>query len=217
MTKQESFKKRIRERMAKTGERYSAARRQLLASASNRERTWMSEPETSNDAVRAATGRGWEEWCDIIDAWPGSVDGHAPIAKHLEEQYNEVSAWWAQGITIGWERITGRRLPGEMPDGTFTANKSKTLNGDASQLRALLLDDAARNDLFPGVTTELKSDPAAKTIRIAVGPGVASFGLTDKGAGRANIAIQHARLPKVGDVDEWKFYWSEWLDAIAEG
>ena len=208
---------RIRERMAKTGERYSAARQQLINGAGSRNRTWVSEPETTDDAVRSATGRGWEEWCDIIDAWPGAKDGHTAVAKHLETHYDTVSAWWAQGVTVGWERITGKRLPGEMPDGTFTANKSRTLNGDAQQLRELLLNDDARRDLFPGQTTELRSRATAKAIRISVGPGVALFGLTDKGDGRVNITIQHAKLPDAADVDEWKFYWTEWLDAVDEG
>lgn len=221
MTTDEALKKRISERiserMAKTGERYSAARQQLVVEHGPRNRTWVAEPETSNDAVRSATGRGWEEWCDIIDAWPGAKDGHAAVAKHLETHYDSVSSWWAQGVTVGWERITGRRLPGEMPDGTFTANKSRTIGGDAARLRRMLLDDHTRPALFPGQTTELRSKATAKAIRISVGPGVASFGLTDKGDGRVNITIQHAKLPGTDDVDEWKFYWTEWLDAVDEG
>ena len=44
MTSNASFKKRIRERMTKTGERYGAARRVLVEQAANREtvaRAWV--------------------------------------------------------------------------------------------------------------------------------------------------------------------------------
>jgi hypothetical protein len=81
MTRNESFKRRIRERMAQTGERYGAARRVLLERAAARERDgWVSEPEHTDEVVRAKTGRGWDEWRELIDAWPGHADGHAAVA-----------------------------------------------------------------------------------------------------------------------------------------
>jgi hypothetical protein len=88
MTEQESFKRRIRERMAKTGERYTAARRSLVDKSERRSgapagRTWVAEPELSDDSIRAATGKGWDEWCDVIDAWPGHGDGHTAIVAYL--------------------------------------------------------------------------------------------------------------------------------------
>jgi hypothetical protein len=52
MTQQESFKRRIRERMAKTGERYAAARRELVNQAARKEgRVWVSQPEVNNESV----------------------------------------------------------------------------------------------------------------------------------------------------------------------
>jgi hypothetical protein len=76
MTRNESFKRRIRARMAATGEKYGAARRVLLEQAASRAgRDWASEPEQSDDVIRANTGRGWDEWCRLIDDWPGHTDG----------------------------------------------------------------------------------------------------------------------------------------------
>ena len=61
MTRQESFKRRVRERMAKTGERYGAARRALVPAADDARRQWVSEPEMSEESIRRATGRGWDD------------------------------------------------------------------------------------------------------------------------------------------------------------
>lgn len=224
MTKQESFKRRVRSRMAKTGEKYGAARRVLLEQANVRHgtggRKWVSQPEVSDQRVLDATGRGWDEWCDIIDAWPQHVDGHPAVAAWLESHHH-LSGWWSQGVTGGWERITGRRLPGQMPDGTFTANKSKTVEVDAAVLRTLLLDDEHRADLFPGQLVALLSKPSAKAIRLGIGDTVARLSLTDKspaapGAKRAAVSVQHSKLADADAIDEWKFYWDEWLDAIDE-
>ncbi|HEU5113193.1 MAG TPA: hypothetical protein VFU96_07720, partial [Acidimicrobiia bacterium] len=154
MTRQETFKRRIRQRMEKTGERYGAARRVLIEQSTTTEpRPWASEPEMTDDTLRGATGRGWDEWCSILDAWPGHGDGHTAIATYLREE-QAVEGWWAQTITVGYERITGLRLPHQQPDGTFTAGKSRTVAADAALIREMLLDDEARADLFPGLETE---------------------------------------------------------------
>ncbi len=216
MTKQESFKRQIRERMAKTGERYAAARRVLIEQTPDHRRLWVSDPETSEDAVQAATGRSWDDWCDLIDKWPGSSNGHAGIASYLQAEHG-VDAWWAQGITVGFERITGLRLPHQMPDGTFSAGKSQTLRVDASLLRVMLLDKEGRRDLFPGRATELRSKATSKAISLSLGPGVAQFRIEPKADGKTKISIIHSRLPTLDDVAEWKFYWSDWLRAIDQG
>lgn len=215
MTKNESFKRRIRARMATTGERYVEARRVLIEQSESvsSTRTWVAPPEMSDPAIQSGTGRGWDEWCDLIDRFPGHSDGHTAIARYVREDLG-VDAWWAQGVTVGYERITGLRLPHQMADGTFTANKSKTVTVDVDELRRLLLDDDGRAHLFPSVPTELRSRPTAKALRMAVGPGSATVSIDDRGHGRAKITIQHERLPTFDDVEEWKFYWGEWLDAI---
>ena len=217
MTKQESFKRRIRERMMNTGERYAEARRMLVARAtpSNATRTWVAAPELSDEAIRAGTGKGWEDWCVLIDHFPGRADGHAAIAKHVHDDLG-AGDWWSQGVTVGYERITGLRLPHQMPDGTFTANKSATVAIEAEELRRLLLDDDDRGELFPAVATELKSKLTAKAIRIGMGTGSAIIRLEERSGGRTQIAIQHSQLPTFDDVEEWKFYWGEWLEAIGD-
>jgi hypothetical protein len=217
MTQQESFKRRIRERMAKTGERYAAARRALVQQAPKPGgRVWVSQPEVNDESIRKATDRGWDEWCDLIDAWPGNRDGHTAIAKFIHEELG-LGGWWGQGVAVGYERITGLRLPHQMADGTFTASKSRTVDIDVEALREMLLSDEARVDLFASVQTELRSKHTAKVLKISVGPGVAAFYVDVAKDGRTKLTIAHEKLPTFDSVEEWKFYWSEWLDAIEAG
>jgi hypothetical protein len=216
MTRQETFKRRIRQRMEKTGERYGAARRILIEQAlAPEQRQWASEPEMANETLREATGRGWDEWCRILDAWPGHADGHTAIATYLRDEHG-VEGWWAQTITVGYERITGLRLPHQQPDGTFTAGKSRTVKADAAMIREMLLDDQARADLFPGLETELRSRPTSKVLRIGIGPGTAQIALDPQDDGRVKITIAHDRLSTAEAVEEWKGYWSDWLEAVDE-
>ncbi len=178
-------------------------------------RQWVSQPGTSDTAIRKGTGRGWDEWCDLIDQFEHKADGHAAIADHVRKNLG-VGAWWAQSVTVGYERIVGLRLPYQRADGTFSANKSATVRTDADELRSMLLDDEERPHLFPGVSTELKSRPGTKAIRVAIGPGVATISFDDLGRGFTRVAIQHNHLPSLDSVEQWKFYWQEWLEAIEE-
>ena len=217
MTRQETFKRRIRARMERTGERYTAARRALIdRSDGSGSGTWASEPDTSDETVRSATGREWNEWREVIDAWSGRDEGHGAIVTYLIDQHG-VDGWWAQTVTVGYERITGRRRPHQAPAGTFTATKSRTMTVDGDALRQMLLDDDDREALFPGFATELRSRPTSKALRVAIGPGTALFDIAPRSDGRATITVSHERLPNAEDVAPWKDYWAAWLDALGEG
>src|SRR3990170_1571670 len=66
VTRQKSFKRLVRRRMDKTGESYTAARAVLLAA----DEPDGSQPPpfvTSDDTIRRRTGRGWEQWLDLLD------------------------------------------------------------------------------------------------------------------------------------------------------
>lgn len=212
MTQQESFKKRVRERMSRTGERYSTARRQLLSRAEPA-RSWAATPETSDDAVRASTGKGWEEWRRIIDGH--GITDHAAIASRLQESHG-LDGWWAQTVTVGYERIIGLRLPYQRPDGTFSATKSRTLSCDPDELRSMLLDSDDRAVLLGDLETELRSSPQSKSIRIRLDEGTVLFTLDPVSDGRTKATVTHERLARFDDVARWKEYWSGWLAAVDE-
>ncbi|MFA9429339.1 hypothetical protein [Egicoccus sp. AB-alg2] len=216
MTRNESFKRRIRSRMAKTGEKYGAARRVLLEQAADRDApNWASDPEHSDDVIRRQTGRGWDEWRELIDAWPGHADGHAAVATWLQDQH-DVPGWWAQNITVSWERITGRRLPNQMADGTFTAGRSATIGVDPVVLRETLRDADGRAALFPDMDVELRSRPTSKNVRLGMGDGVAEIQVSAKGERRATVTVAHAKLLSPDDVAHWKAFWGDWLAALDE-
>ena len=65
MTTQKTFKRRVRDRMAKTGESYTAARRQLIAGGDQPDPgTPTYETVVSDEKMLEATGKCHEEWFD---------------------------------------------------------------------------------------------------------------------------------------------------------
>jgi hypothetical protein len=199
--------------MAKTGERYTTARRHLVEDSAG-ETGWVSHPEHSDKVILDATGKGWDDWRSLIDEGAGPDADHGAIVDLVMEQ--GIGGWWAQSVAVGYERITGIRLPHQMADGTFTASKTKTVAIDGEALRAMLYDDEARSDLFGGLDTEMRSRPGVKTPRIGIGPGIAQIAVEPKAGGRATVTVAHEKLPSPQDVELWKDYWSEWLEAIDE-
>ncbi|MFI2294522.1 DUF4287 domain-containing protein [Isoptericola sp. NPDC019571] len=220
MTTQESFKKRVRARMAATGERYGAARRTLLARAAPPPagaRAWVSEPDLSDDTIREGTGRGWDEWVALVDAGPGRDAGHTAIAAWVAGEHG-VSGWWAQSVTVGYERITGLRVPGQRPDGTFSVSRSRLLDVDRDALRALLDDDGDRAGLVPGLTLAPRSRPGVKSPRFGVSDddgehGVAMFSPDPVGS-RLRLIVTHERLGSAAEAELWKAFWADWLVAL---
>ena len=122
MTQQRSFKRLVRTRMEKTGESYTAARAMLLAAAEPT--PWLA---TSDEAIRERTGRGWEEWFDLLDSWGALGMKHRDIARRVAAELEiDPLAWNAQAITASYERTRGLRVAGQKEDG-FSITASKTV------------------------------------------------------------------------------------------
>ena len=81
----------------------------------------------SDEAVKAKTGKGWEQWFAILDAAdaPSRIT-HKQMADFLHSEQG-VPGWWCQMVTVGYERAGGLRNLGERPDG-YQISVSKTLN-----------------------------------------------------------------------------------------
>jgi hypothetical protein len=201
MTKQETFKRRIRSRMEKTGERYNASRRALIERSTTGPRRWVSQPELSDDAVTDATGLTWDEWCERIESSGVDVADHGAIVSVVEPT---TGSWWAQTVAVGYERITGLRLPHQMPDGTFSVSKSRTMTIDVALLRSILRSVDDRKDLFPGQTVELRSRPDAKTLRFGIDGGVVQIAMDPKAGDRTVITVRHEKLNEPSDVELWR-------------
>jgi hypothetical protein len=181
-------------------------------------RPWAAEPVHSDAKIRENTGHTWDEWIDLIDAGPGRTAGHTAIAAWVQAVHG-VPGWWAQGVTVGYERITGLRLPGQMPDGTFSVSRSRVLGLSADRLRAILLDDSGRADLFPGLDTVLRSKPTSKALRFAAASsgaplGSLLFSADPQPEGRLRLTVTHDKLTGSDEAERWKQFWADWLAAV---
>jgi uncharacterized protein YndB with AHSA1/START domain len=215
MTRQKSFKRLVRTRMEKTGESYTAARAMLLAAA---------EPEapekprlaTSDEEIRRRTGRGWEEWFDLLDEWGAPERTHRETARWVAEQQGiHPLAWNAQAVVGSYERARGLRAVGEHADG-FAISASKTVDVPVDRLYDAFVDESLRARWLPDAQLRERTATKPKSARFDWGEdgGRVLVTFAAKGEAKSVVAVQHARLADAAEADRMRAYWRERLSAL---
>ena len=217
MPKNKDLKRLVRARMEKTGESYTTARARILeatGSPKGAELTLAAVAGYADDVVSKRTGRTWREWVDVLDATGAADRPHREIAKMVHDT-NDVSGWWAQMVTVGYERIKGLREIGQRRGGSWDANKSKTVAVPVSTLYRAFVDPALRERWLPGVDWSVRTATDDRSIRIDwEGGGRVSFWFVDKGE-KSSVQVQHGGHASKAASERAKTYWGERLEALA--
>ncbi len=141
---------------------------------------------------------------------------HREIARHLRES-NEVSGWWAQTVTVGYERIRGLREVGQRCDGQFQASKSKTFAVPISRLYRSFSVKRTRGRWLPDVDLTIRTSTVDKSMRMTWPDGTSVHAyFTAKAPKKSQVAIQHVGLAKKKDVASRKEFWTERFAALGE-
>ena len=214
MTTQRSFKRLVRSRMEKTGESYTAARARLLAG---------DEPQrislaTSDEAIRERTGRGWEEWFDLLDEWGAADKTHREIARWLAgRQGIHPLAWNAQAIAGSYERARRGRQVGQHEDG-FTVTATKTVAVPVERLYAAFVDSSLRERWLPDGELRERTVIEPRSARFDWGDGATRVhvAFAAKGDAKSTAALSHERLPDGAEAERMKTFWRERVAGLKE-
>jgi uncharacterized protein YndB with AHSA1/START domain len=238
MTTQKTFKHRVRARMAKTGESYTAARHQLLRKVAGAEPestepllaaaadaagagdaatppgTAASGGESpgasglvSDEAMVRGSGRSHAEWFRLLDEWGATERSHTAIARWLVE-VEGAGSWWAQSITVAYERARGMRSPHEMAGG-YSVSATRTLTGDPAALLAAFTNVERRERWLPGAPMRQRPTRAALSARFDWDepPSRVVVTIVPKEEGKATVAVSHERLPDAETAERSKAAW----------
>jgi hypothetical protein len=217
MTTQRSFKRLVRSRMEKTGESYTAARAMLLA---GEEPKGAEEPPlmASDERIRRRTGRGWEEWFDLLDDWGAAERKHREIARWVADQLGiGPLVWDAQAITSSYERARGLRAVGETEQG-FAASTSRTVAVPVERLFDAVVDESQRRSWLPDGELSERTATRPRSARFDWGDGTSRVMVVfdAKGEQKSTVALQHVRLPDGDAAERMKTYWRERVSALKE-
>jgi uncharacterized protein YndB with AHSA1/START domain len=221
MPANKDVKRLIRTRMRKTGESYTAARAQLLKRKASPRVVPVAPPADyarlagmSDDAVKAKTGCTWERWVSALDRHGAAGLPHREIAQLVRDKY-KVGDWWAQMVTVGYERIRGLRAIGQRLDGTYEASRSRTLPVPVRDLFRAFKDTRTRRRWLD-VPVTIRTATRDRSVRMGWNDGtvvLASF--TPKDKARTVVSIQHMKLADRAASDRLKAFWGERLEALA--
>lgn len=233
MPSQKTFKRRVRARSAKTGESYTAARAQLVRRADARaaepapvsdETTQPPSPAldpevelpTSDEALRGATGLDWAGWFAALDAWGATAKRHPDIARWLREVHG-VDGWWAQSITVGYERARRIRAKHQIASG-FSVSANRTIEVPVDRLKEAVTGESTRRQWLPDVELRRRPTRAETSARFdwPKPPSIVVAYFAAKGEGKSTLTVQHERLPDQATADRLKLHWRERLAALKE-
>ncbi len=219
MPRDKDLKRLARERMAKTGESYTTARAQLLAKRSVAGER-LSEPELaelagiSTAALMRATEHDWGWWLDQLDDAGFRQKEHREITRFVEATF-DISRWWTQSVVVGYERIVGLREIGQRREGTYDANKSKTLPVAIETLYSAFSDANIRNQWLPEIDWTVRKSTPHRSIRLDWPDGCpVELWFTSKGDTKSSVQIQHRKLASKEDIARVKGEWTERIEAL---
>jgi hypothetical protein len=215
MTRQKSFKRVVRARMEKTGESYTAARGSLLA-AEGPTATAGPTMTVSDEVIRSRTGRGWEEWFDLLDEWGAVERPHREIARWLASEHG-IDGWSAQSVTVSFERARALRAVGERADG-FSVTAQKTVAVPVDRLYEAFVDESLRKRWLPDGELRERTATKPKSARFDWGDGQTRVivGFTAKGEAKSTAALEHERLADAEEAERMKAFWRERVAALKE-
>ena len=218
MTTQKLFKRRVRARMSKTGERYAAARRHVAPVRdrleTDRTRVASAKELASDEKLTEATGNDWQAWLGVLDSWGARNRNHGEIAEYLRAEH-AVPAWWTQAITNGYERARGLRAKHQQADG-FTIYASKTAAVPLNALFDAFVDERIRARWLADGHMSLRDSQPGKIARFGWGDGPTRILVTfeAKGPAKATAHVSHERLPDADAAESAKLAWKDRLAAL---
>ena len=239
MTRARALKHAIRTRAAKTGERYTTARRHVLNSLQlvpQAETPAVAAPPAAKRAglpseqkFIAKTGHGFDHWFAVLDCFDAVKKGHTAAARHLYETHG-VDGWYAQGITVAYERARGVRAVNQRCDGAYEVSVSKTMTGDAKAVINALTAPKQRAKLkvsepglVPALGAALKAPKSKGFVVRADGLGryrykwgdtIVQFYMVPK-AGKVSVVVTNSKLADNAMVEERRGVWREMLSSLA--
>jgi hypothetical protein len=170
----------------------------------------------SDARIRERTGRGWEEWFDLLDTWGAGSIGHTALADRVAGVLGE-RGWDAEAVAMSFERARGRRAVGERIGGDgFVASASKTIAAGAEEVFAAFVDPSRRSGWLPDLELSERTVTKPRAARFDVGGGTTRLLVTieAKAPARSTVAVEHSRLAGASEREGCQTRWRQALETL---
>jgi len=189
----------------------------------------------SDESVKVKTGKDWSQWFKLLDKFGGKEKGHKLMAKWLGEKH-QLEAWWAQTVTVQYERARGIRKVNERGKG-FAVSVSRTV--DVSLTKAWnawakaeelskWFTTSAKQDFKEGGRYENADKDSGTFLKIVPKkrilftweqkqhkPGSeVEVTFQEKEKGKVRMCLSHEKLSSKAEVEDLREGWSWAMDSL---
>ena len=193
------------------------------------------QERVSEESLREATGRGWEQLFGALDGAGAADLAHRDIVELLDREFGVESGWWRQSIAVAYEQARGKRVVGQTADAGFQVGVQRTLAGSPREVWELItgrpelwLGDGGPPSFERGA--RYKAGGASGEIRVVkpgdrlrltwqpagwAAPATLQLTLTERGPGRTALGVHLEKLPDADSREAMRTHWRAVLDRMA--
>lgn len=165
----------------------------------------------SDAAVKAKTGRTWDQWFSMLDKAGAKKMTHKAIAKLIATRH-KLPGWWAQMVTVGYERARGMRKVNETLSG-FRTSVSRTFDAGMDAAFDAWVDAKSRA-AFLKEKIDFSARNPGKNLRFAWKVGRVEVQFVVKSPKKTQVTVEHQGLKTESEVSKVKAQWTKAMDKL---
>ena len=170
-------------------------------------------------ALRAATGKGWDEWLTLLDAAGAARQAfdHQKVLDLAMQSLPESAGWWGQMVSVGYERVRGLREKHESCSGDFQSTLSKTFQVPLFAAFAAWADASLRGQWLDAPGLDFTKLNAGKNIRARWPDGaLLDIRFNATGPDKCQIVVDTMKLTDAEAVAKAKAFWQSQFERLQQ-
>jgi len=169
----------------------------------------------SDDAVKAKTGKTWNEWFKILDSASAKKLSHQEIVALLDKKH-DVGPWWQQMVAVTYGQSRGLREKHQKPEG-YEISVSRTIDAPVNKAFRAWTDERTRKAWLSS-NFKIRKATTNKSLRITWEDDRTSVAVAfiPKGARKCQVVPQHSKLADARTAAKMKSFWAKALDRLKE-
>lgn len=145
-------------------------------------------------SVQKGTGRNWDQWIGILEKAGARSWSHRETVELLTKRY-KLTPWWQQGVALGFEYHTGKKIEGQNEKGEYSVSVTKSIPMARPKLWKWLISDEGQ-ELWLRPLAPIAVEKGAEYESSGVDGGIFGKIRTLKAPERIRLSWQEVDWPK---------------------
>jgi len=167
----------------------------------------------TGDAVKAKTGKPWDQWFKILDKAGARMMEPEETALFLHDQYG-IPGWWSKMVAAGYLNERGLRQDESAPPvHKREVTLSKVVLAPRAAVWAAWQDPGALARWLPDAKFEVSKTVPLKILHLDWSGQTRVVLRLYERSGKTRLVVSHGNLAE-DDTERWQQYWIEALERL---